>query len=321
MKLIQMTRISWIARTLLCALVLTACGGSDDTPGDVPAPIPTTPDTPSASDKVGVINLEPSISGLGTRGVTRGTIANSWLADGTENVAVQIGSVVKTYVVNEKRTMVSDSPFTWEDTGLKDHAEQSVAAWYPYTASLPTVRTVSANQASAGLDGSDFMYAKATIQYINQGTYVYPITFYHQVSMLRIFVTNETVGDTRTVTGIQVLNTCLSGTFTAPASGEHGTWATTTGSEATITTTADTDHWKAVTIPQTLTTGTDFVAITLSDGNVLTFSMQQDFTMQPGKIHDCRFKIKGHTLTLTTEIHPWQDATLPDDDPGKWVSH
>lgn len=264
------------------------------------------------------INWNPSINGsLSNDGMaTGGTIAGSWLADGTENVAVQIGSEVRQYYVNEHRVMFSEAPFTWLDD-FSDHADQAVAAWYPYSDVLSIERSVSANQEKEGLDSSDFMYASTSISYQGSGDWVYPIEFYHQVSMLNIIVNIDIPGDTRTVTGIEVLNTRLSGTFAAPSSGSFGTWTTTEGTEGTITPKAVTDGWTAIAIPQTIAKGTDFVIITLSDGDSRIYKMSKDyFTLLPDKVHKLKFNIKEKSISFSAEIHDWEEENRGD--PGTW---
>ena len=331
MKRQRITQISRIILALLFApLLTTACGGGDSDDQPEPSPTPTPGPTPVGPSDNGasIINLEPSINGM----TTRGTIDGHWLADGTENVAVQIYDVVKTYVVNGKRTMVSDNPFTWEDSNLEEYKETNessvaVAAWYPYTSALSATRTVSTDQANDGLDSSDFMYASANIGYQGQGTWVYPITFYHQVSKLVITVTSDVPNEARTVTDIQIVNTCPSGTFTAPVSGNHGTWSTS-GVAANIAVQAPVapstgwnTAWNVITIPQTVAKGTDFIVITLSDASTLTYKPTQEagFTMAAGMVHNCNFTIKGHTLSLTTTITDWTDVPLDDPDPGEWT--
>lgn len=303
-----------IAQTMLCVLMLTACGGGDDLSEPVtPTPPPVNPSdpTPGKKDGADIINLEPSINGM----TTRGTIGGQWKADGTEQVAVKIGSEVRQYYVDGNHCMVSSDAFSW-DGDFTDHAARSVTAWYPYSATLAVERSVSADQEENGLDGSDFMYATTSVSYQGTGTWVYPIMFYHQVSKLVITVTSEIPGDARTVTGIQVLNTCLSGTFAAPVSGNFGSWTTTTDTEAAITAKAVSSAWNAIAIPQTIATGTDFVTITLSDATTKTFTMPSDFTLQPGKVHECRFNIKMKGISFTATIHDWEEEERGD--PGAW---
>ena len=267
------------------------------------------------------INWNPSINGsLSSNGMT-GTIAGKWLADGTENVAVQIGNDVRQYYVNEHRVMFSDNPFTWLDD-FSDHADQTVAAWYPYSNVLSIERSVKADQEKEGLDSSDFMYASTAISYQGGGDWVYPIEFYHQVSMLNIIVNIAIPGDTRTVTSVEVLNTCLSGTFVAPESGNDGTWTTTEGTEETIkakAVNADGSRWNgnAIAIPQTIAKGTEFVIITLSDGDSRIYKMSMDYlTLLPHKVHDLKFNIKEKSISLSVEIHDWKEENRGD--PGTW---
>lgn len=304
-----------IAQALFCALMLTACGGGDDDLSEpvTPTPPPVNPSdpTPGKNDGADIINFDPSINGM----TTRGTIDEHWDGDGSELVAVQIGSEVRQYYVNDKKVMVSNNPFSW-DGDFTDHAVRSVTAWYPYSATLGIERSVQANQEESGLQSSDFMFGATSVSYQGGGTYVYPLKFDHQVSKLVIIVNFTIPGDTRTVTGIQVLNTCLRGTFAAPASGNFGSWTTTTGSEATITAKAVGSQWHAIAIPQTVTTGTDFVTISLSDNTTKTYTLDFDFTLQPGSYNVCTFGIKEKSITFTYTIQPWTESNRGN--PGSW---
>ena len=264
------------------------------------------------------INWNPSINGsLSSNGMT-GTIAGKWLADGTENVAVQIGDDVRQYYVNEHRVMFSDDPFTWLDD-FPNHADQTVAAWYPYSNVLSIERSVKADQEKEGLDSSDFMYASTAISYQGRGNWVYPITFYHQVSMLNIIVNIDFPDYTPTATSVEVLNTCLSGTFVAPESGNDGTWTTTEGTEETIkakAVNADGSRWNVIAIPQTIAKGTEFAIVTLSDGDSRIYKMSKDFTLLPDKVHDIKLTINSKGISLSMEIHDWVEENRGD--PGTW---
>ena len=211
--------------------------------------------------------------------------------------------------------MVSDNPFTWIDD-FTDHADQTVAAWYPYSTELSIERSIIANQEVSGLDSSDFLYARTAISYQGSGDWFYPIEFYHQVSMLNIIVNIDIPGDTRTVTGIEVVNTRLSGTFAAPSSGDVGTWTTTEGTEGTITAKAVTGGWNAIAIPQTIAKGTNIVIITLSDETTKTFAMPSNFTLQPDKVHELKFNIREKSISFSAEIHDWVEEDRGN--PGTW---
>lgn len=304
-----------IAQALFCALILTACGGGDDDLSEpvTPTPPPVNPSdpTPGNNDGADAINFDPSINGM----TTRGTMSNAWNADGTEQVAVQIGNEVRQYYVNEQRCMVSNNPFSW-DGDFTDHAVRSVTAWYPYSATLGAERSVHANQEEDGLDSSDFLYGTSSVSYQGGGTRVYRLQFDHQISKIVFIVSNETAGDSRTVTGIQLMNTCLSGTFTAPASGSFGSWTTTAGSEATITAKAVHSRWNAIVIPQTITSGTELVTITLSDASTKTVTTPYNINLLTGKVHDFTFHIKDEGITLTTSIHDWTSEQRGN--PGSW---
>ena len=273
---------------MLCLLFVSACGGSNDENGNT-----------GIDDATATITLQPEISELT---VTRGTATGHWKADNTEAVAVKIGSTVKQYKVNSKKVLVSDAPFTWNDEGLKDHSSKTIEAWYPYTASLPTSITVKSNQSSeSNFDGSDFLYGTANITY-HSNDWVYPITFYHQVAKLHITVT-KAADDNRTISSVQINNVYLNGTFTAPSTGNQGTWSTS-GSKGTISAYNSPVAWDALLIPQTIPASTAFITINLG-GDAYTFTTTEPFAMNGNKQYNCAFTINKNDLRFKITVTPW----------------
>lgn len=109
-----------------------------------------------------------TVTGLKATATTRGTADGYW--EGKEEVAVQVGDVVKKYVAvgsGESTTLQpadSDDAFYWQNT----NDTKQVSAWYlgtGYDATLTTKRwqwSVQSNQNDKGYQQSDFLYAPQT---------------------------------------------------------------------------------------------------------------------------------------------------------------
>lgn len=109
-----------------------------------------------------------TVTGLKATATTRGTADGYW--EGKEEVAVQVGDVVKKYVAvgsGESTTLQpadSDDAFYWQNT----NDTKQVSAWYlgtGYDTTLTTKRwqwSVQSNQNDKGYQQSDFLYAPQT---------------------------------------------------------------------------------------------------------------------------------------------------------------
>lgn len=109
-----------------------------------------------------------TVTGLKATATTGGTADGYW--EGKEEVAVQVGDVVKKYVAvgsGESTTLQpadSDDAFYWQNT----NDTKQVSAWYlgtGYDATLTTKRwqwSVQSNQNDKGYQQSDFLYAPQT---------------------------------------------------------------------------------------------------------------------------------------------------------------
>lgn len=283
---------------MLCLLLVSACGGNGDESGST-----------STDNTTAAISLQPEISELN---ITRGTATGQWKANSTEHVAVQIGNTVKQYTVNEKRIMVSDAPFAWSDEALKDHAEKTIQAWYPYSASLSTNKAVSSNQSTTeGLDGSDFLYGTTQISY-HLNDWIYPIKFYHQVAKLHITVTKSASDDNRTVNSVTINNVYLNGTFTAPSSDNLGTWATS-GSTGNITAYSNSTTWDVLVIPQTIAAGTNFITINLGGEDIIYQQPSGSaLNLASGKQYNFDFTIDKNDLRFAITVSSWTTGTSTD---------
>lgn len=144
-------RAAVTACTACCVLALTAC--SDDTAADDAGRLPAGQYP---------ITLTATVEG---QTVTRATSDNTW--EGTEEVALQVGSDVKKYTVAANGTLAAhndNNPFYW--TSITE--QKTVGAWYPHSATRPASFTVQADQSTnngAGFRQSDLLYTSQSITY------------------------------------------------------------------------------------------------------------------------------------------------------------
>lgn len=139
----------------------------------------------SCSDEAGTDNRLPegkypitfsaAVDGLA---VSRATSEGSWIGDGTEKVAIQIGQDVKKYTAASGGSLTVDKnengPFYWTSK------EMQVSAWYSstYANTRPTTFSIKENQNGDGYQASDFLYAMEKITF-ETGSSSANLKFYH----------------------------------------------------------------------------------------------------------------------------------------------
>ncbi len=159
-----------------------------------------------------------TVTGLEATATTRGTTDGTW--DGGEEVAVQVGDVVKKYVAvgsGESTTLQPadpDNAFYWQST---DETKQ-VSAWYigkgynnvPPTKTNPAWKwSVQSNQNDKGYQQSDFLYAPQTTCSFG-GTS--SLTFSHKTAKVVINIRKYGVAtDDKDIESITILRTMLTG--------------------------------------------------------------------------------------------------------------
>lgn len=162
-----------------------------------------------------------TVTGLKATATTRGTADGTW--DGNEEVAVQVGDVVKKYVAvdsGESTTLQPAGPddaFYWQNT--KD--TKQVSAWYLGTGykNVPPTKTnpwwkwsVQSNQNDNGYQQSDFLYAPQTICSFG-GTS--SLTFSHKTAKVVINIRKYGVAtDDKDIESITILKTLSTGATT-----------------------------------------------------------------------------------------------------------
>lgn len=264
-------------------------------------------------------------AGVDGLAATRATTDNTWA--GNEEVAVWMGSGdPKKYTPAAGGTSVTlqaatgEKPFYWEST-----SNINVSAWYlgtGYAATLPTTWSVKATQSGDGYQQSDFLYAPAkSIAFNPQTGTDNSLTFYHQTAKVIINIRKEGIlTDASKITSVIIGNNnniALKGTYTAPTgNGTAGTWTPTTDGKGTITpktltnpntvsfdsgSTAETAlaSYEALVIPQTVTTGENFIGITVDGTNYWYKAETGSNELKAGYVHTYNITVKGEKLEVT----------------------
>ena len=262
-------------------------------------------------------------AGVDGLAATRATTDNTWA--GNEEVAVWMGSgAPKKYTPAAGGTSVTlqaatgEKPFYWEST-----SNINVSAWYlgtGYAATLPTTWSVKATQSGDGYQQSDFLYAPAkSIAFNPQTETDNSLTFYHQTAKVIINIRKEGIlTDASKITSVIIGNNiALKGTYTAPTgNGTTGTWTPTTDGKGTITpktltnpntvsfgsgSTAETAlaSYEALVIPQTVTTGENFIGITVDGTNYWYKAEIGSNELKAGYVHTYNITVKGEKLEVT----------------------
>ncbi len=222
---------------------------------------------------------------------TRAAIDGKW--DGGEQVAIQIGTEVKKYNVDESGALTPDdstTPFYRTNTSNID-----VTAWYPYSDSQPTASTIIANdQRNEALESSNLMTASATAVY---GKTV-ALTFSHQTARLRIYLTDPE-SNNAPVTGATVTATIGGSTYTTHEDGS-GYYSLLVAPETTVAQDAD------------------FLTITAS-GKTYEAASPTTATFAAGTSYNYTFALKRPPyLTFTASSEQGFQMSLPSDFAGRF---
>ncbi|WP_052356200.1 fimbrillin family protein, partial [Bacteroides timonensis] len=263
---------------------------------------------------------------------TRATTDNTW--KGSEEVAVQVGEVVKKYEVANNGDLSSTSPFYWQSTDI------NVSAWYlgtGYSATPPTSTSwswaVQPHQSKTEPDNaddnyqrSDFLYAPAkSIAFNPQARADNSLTFYHQTAKVVINIVNAEAATNASAIQSVVIghekNLSLKGAYSIPTGNNTaGTWTPATGTDdmGTIIAkkltvankladgkTTALASYAALVIPQDME-GKKFIAITLSDNNTYYYTPTQDgdADLQGGKQHTYDITVKHGYLEVGVSTSP-----------------
>lgn len=234
---------------------------------------------------------------------SRLTVNNSWAGLSDAKVGVKINGTVKEYTVNEKGELTSAAPFYWEDLGQT----VSVNAWYPYNeGKKPEAVVVAADQSvAANYLASDLLEVNNASVSASENT----LTFVHRTACVECALQlNPTEEGTMNAATITLCN--LSGVA-------EGNSVKTTG------------DYKALVAPQTLTAGTVFMEVTMSDGRSDEYVLPEDVELKQGYIFPVSVEVTpdGLNVAFGTPIK-WEGETVgtdgeapevgPDTDGDKW---
>lgn len=234
---------------------------------------------------------------------SRLTVNNSWAGLSDAKVGVEINGTVKEYTVNEKGELTSAAPFYWEDLGQT----VSVNAWYPYNeGKKPEAVVVAADQSvAANYLASDLLEVNNASVSASENTLI----FVHRTACVEcVLQLNPTEEGTMNAATITLCN--LSGVA-------EGNSVKTTG------------DYKALVAPQTLTAGTVFMEVTMSDGRSDEYVLPEDVELKQGYIFPVYVEVTpdGLQVDFGTPIK-WEGETVgtdgeapevgPDTDGDKW---
>lgn len=305
------------------ALLATSCSTDED-------------DGTTLPDGKYPVTFTASVNGLTATRAT--TVDNEW--EGSENVAIQIGSTVKRYTVGQGGILTAAdaaNTFYWQSSG----ETKSVSAWYcgdgstgaggSNISAIPTSWEVKTDQSGDGYQQSDFLYAPATSIAFNSSTggTANSLAFHHQTAKVIINIKSaEAATDASAIESVVIghdNNLSLKGTYSMPTGNNTvGTWTPTTGTDdmgtiiAKKLTTAGTlaggtttalASYAALVIPQDMK-GKKFIAITLSDGssgsNTYCYTPTQDgdADLQGGKQHTYDITVKHGYLEVGVSTSP-----------------
>ena len=235
---------------------------------------------------------------------TRAPVDGNW--EGVQSVAVRMDGTVKAYNVapstsdNTSAMLTSDDPYYWTN-----HDDITVTAWWPYTAgeTTPPAVVVKADQsARKDFEGSDLIVAEEqTVSYGNP-----TLRFTHRTARVTVVLTDYTEG---------LASVRLTGLSTEG------------GNPAEIAPYYDKggDTYTALVAPQTVATGTAFIACTFNNGKTFAYRMQGAADWQAGKEYtytvslaaaeDPGYTIEGdgsYTVTTADGLLAWNEAVQKD---------
>lgn len=233
---------------------------------------------------------------------SRLTVNDSWAGLLEAKVGIEINGMVKEYTVNENAELTSSVPFYWEELA----SSVSVNAWYPYNEGIKPEIVVAADQSvPENYLVSDMLEVNGAT--VSQSENI--LTFVHRTARvectLKLDAEEEGTMNAATIT---LYN--LSGVA-------EGNSVKTTG------------DYKALVAPQTLTAGTVFMEVTMSDGRSDEYVLEEDLVLEGGYIFPVSVEVTpdGLKVDFGTPIK-WEGETVgtngeapevgPDTDGGSW---
>lgn len=208
----------------------------------------------------------------------RATVDGTW--DGTEEVAVCIGGVVKKFKANTSGQLSlaeGQEPFYWQGS-----ADVSVQAWMPYSDTRPTDVGVSTDQHTPeSLAANDFLEASATLKY---PATVCRLQFSHSTAQVRVVLLPDDVFAT---VGLRVTSLTIGGV------------------QATTTLTYDATlpaYNRVLLAPQELPLDHPLVQMELSSGEQLSYRLPAALTLEAGQCLTYQFTVSAGTRILLSSV-------------------
>lgn len=215
---------------------------------------------------------------------TRITVNNGWSGITDTQMAISIDGTVKEYAVSEIGEVTSIDPFYWDNK-----ESLTVDAWYPYNDGVkPETFTVSADQSvTENYEKSDYLeVVGATITPKKSA-----LTFTHRTAKIACTVISE-FDDAKTAQ-ITLLN--LAGV-------DEGTSVKATG------------KLTALLVPQTITAGTELMAIQTDVVGKSVYTLKEDLELKKGYLYHVEVSITaGGVDAVFSESSKWvADEEIPD---------
>lgn len=224
---------------------------------------------------------------------SRATVDGDW--QGVQTVALKMGDAVKEYTVTatdadgyKSATLSRESdPHYWTS---RDPI--TVSAWWPLDNTditrMPAVKVAEDQSTLTAFQGSDFISAEnQTVTFSDP-----KLTFTHRTA--RITVALKPGTGIASVAGATVSLVSLS------AEGSNPTAIKTCNTAG--------DTYEALTAPQTIKAGNDFIEVRLGDG-AFYFRPQNDVVLEAGNRYKYTVKVNATGLTLAgCEIGKWDDG-------------
>ena len=257
---------------------------------------------------------------------SRATTDNMW--SGGEEVAVQIGGVVKKYTVSSGGSLTAasgETPFYWQSPA----ESKRVSAWYSsgYSAAAPTEFSVLTDQRSTGYQASDFLYAAPQDLAFQSGGVSSVLTFRHLPARVIVNLRNG-----NQLTEQEVSNATVSIVNQATTSGaiaDDGTVAQAAAgssevSPAVLSAVASgfQKSVQALLVPQQMQ-GRPFIKVTVGTGDAArdyyyTPAGSTDASLEAGRQYSYNITVtkEGLQVTVADNGVAWTDSPVtatPDD--------
>lgn len=180
----------------------------------------------------------------------------------------------------------------------------NIRAYHPADAGTTfTVKTDQSGNDDKDYFASDLLYS-ASQDYARQKE-AHSLSFNHQLCKLTYGLTQGDGTPSLTNAKVQWLNVataCSFDTSTGVVS------ATADGSKA-ISSVTPHSTYGAVVVPQTVTSGTKMLQVTLADGGILTYTPDADQVLDGGNVYNYTITVNLTGLKVTSAITPWTSVS------------